>query len=110
VVNLPQCVVNRTLLFLGYDPNLVAKYQHFGRNLCLHLLGRKVGHMGKNTKWGCAWATVAQKMAGMSVRKYEQESRRIRGKKNIFERQRGEKKFRGANERKKFSWIVVLKG
>jgi hypothetical protein len=38
------------------------------------------------------WATVALKIAGMSVRQYEQGFRTKRGKKNIFERKLGEKK------------------
>jgi hypothetical protein len=65
---------------------------------------------GRTQNGDVQWAIVAQKMAGMSVRNYEQVSRRTRGEKNIFERKRGEKKFRGGNERKKFRWIVVLEG
>jgi len=39
------------------------------------------------------WATAALKMAGMSVRKYEQGSGRKTGEKNIFEMKRGKKKI-----------------
>ena len=47
--------------------------------------------MESGTQTGAVqWATVALKMAVMSVRKYGQECRR--GKKNIFEGKRGEKK------------------
>jgi len=48
---------------------------------------------GGTQTWAVQWAIVALKMAGMSVRKYEQGSRRKRGKKNIFEGKRGEKKI-----------------
>jgi hypothetical protein len=61
--------------------------------------------------WDVQWATVALKMAGMSVRQYEQGFRRKRGKKNIFEGKRSKKKkFRGGNARRKFRWIIFLEG
>lgn len=48
---------------------------------------------GETQTGAVLWTTVALKVAGMSVRKYEQGSRRKRGKKNVFEGKRGKKKI-----------------